>query len=192
MCGLEPGRSSKYNLSLRNFFALCAAYRDNGHNFCSARADLDKILDDADRRILRELQRDSSRTVTEIADAVGLSHAPCWRRIQRLRNDGYILREAAVLDRSKLGWDMEFFVYLKFGMQGRDNVKEFRQRIIQHDRVIGAYIVLGNFDLMLHVVARGIRDYEEFYLKHLSGQPYLGDINTMTVMATIKEAQVSV
>jgi len=153
---------------------------------------LEKILDDADRRILRELQRDSSRTVTEIADAVGLSHAPCWRRIQRLRSDGYILREAAIVDRSKLGWDMEFFVYLKFSMHDRGNIKEFRQRIIEHDRVIGAYILLGNFDLMLHVVARGIRDYEQFYLEHLSGQPQLGDINTMTVMATIKQAQVPV
>jgi len=153
---------------------------------------LNRIIDEADRRILRELQSDSSRTVTEIANAVGLSHAPCWRRIQRLRADGYVIKEAAIVDRSKLGWDLEFFVYLKFSTQGRGNVKEFRQRIIAHDRVIGAYIVLGNFDLMLHVVARSIRDYEEFYLEHLSGQPDLGDINTMTVMATIKEAQVPI
>jgi Lrp/AsnC family transcriptional regulator len=114
---------------------------------------LSKNLDDADLRILRELQTDSSRSVTQIADAIGLSHAPCWRRIQRLRADGYIIKEAAVLDRTKLGWDMEFFVYLKFSMHGRGNVKDFRQRIIQHDRVIGAYIILGNYDLMLHVLA---------------------------------------
>ena len=55
-----------------------------------------------------------------------------------------------------------------------------------------AHIVLGNFDLMLHVVARSIRDYQEFYLEHLSGQPDLGDINSMTVMTTLKEAQVPV
>lgn len=154
------------------------------------RPTLDKILDDADRRILRELQRDSSRPVTEVADAVGLSHAPCWRRIQRLRAAGYILREAAIVDRRKLGWELEFFVYLKFSLQGRANVPEFRRRIIEHDRVIGAYIVLGNHDLMLHVVARNMQDYQDFYLEHLSGQPDLGDINSMTVMATLKEAQV--
>jgi Lrp/AsnC family transcriptional regulator, cysteine-sensing transcriptional activator len=153
---------------------------------------LDKIIDDADRRILRELQLDSSRTVTEIADAVGLSHAPCWRRIQRLRAAGYILRESAIVDRSKLGWELEFFIYLKFSTQARGNVPEFRRKIIQHERVIGAYIVLGNFDLMLHVVARTMRDYQAFYLEHLSGQSDLGDINTMTVMSTLKEAQVPV
>jgi Lrp/AsnC family transcriptional regulator len=151
---------------------------------------LQKIIDDADRRILRELQRDSSRTVTQIADAVGLSHAPCWRRIQRLRSDGIILREAAVVDRSKLGWDLEFFIYLKFSMQGRANVPEFRRNIIQHERVIGAYIILGNYDLMLHVVAQGMKDYQQFYLEHLTGQPDLGEINSMTVMATIKEGQI--
>jgi Lrp/AsnC family transcriptional regulator len=156
------------------------------------RPTLDKILDDADRRILRELQRDSSRPVTEVADAVGLSHAPCWRRIQRLRAAGYILREAAIVDRCKLGWELEFFVYLKFSLQGRANVPEFRRRIIEHERVIGAYIVLGNHDLMLHVVARNMQDYQDFYLEHLSGQPELGDINSMTVMATLKEAQVPV
>jgi Lrp/AsnC family transcriptional regulator len=154
------------------------------------RPTLDKILDDADRRILRELQRDSSRPVTEVADAVGLSHAPCWRRIQRLRAAGYILREAAIVDRFKLGWELEFFVYLKFSLHGRENVPEFRRRIIEHERVIGAYIVLGNHDLMLHVVARNMQDYQDFYLQHLSGQPNLGDINSMTVMATLKEAQV--
>jgi len=156
------------------------------------RPTLDKILDDADRRILRELQRDSSRPVTEVADAVGLSHAPCWRRIQRLRAAGYILREAAIVDRCKLGWELEFFVYLKFSLQGRANVPEFRRRIIEHERVIGAYIVLGNHDLMLHVVARNMQDYQDFYLEHLSGRPDLGDINSMTVMATLKEAQVPV
>jgi Lrp/AsnC family transcriptional regulator len=153
---------------------------------------MEKILDEADRRILRELQKDSSRTVTQIAEAVGLSHAPCWRRIQRLRSEGIIVRESAVLDRTKLGWDLEFFVYLKFSMQGRANVFEFRERIIQHDRVIGAYIVLGNYDLMLHVVARDMRDYQEFYLEHLSGSPDLGDINSMTVMATLKEGHIPV
>lgn len=153
---------------------------------------MERIIDDADRRIIRELQRDSSRNVTQIAEAVGLSHAPCWRRIQRLRSEGVILREGAVVDRSKLGWDLEFFIYLSFSRQGRANVKEFRARIIQHERVIAAYIVLGNFDLMLHVVARTMHDYQEFYLENLSGHADIGDINTMTVMATIKEGAIPV
>lgn len=151
---------------------------------------MQKLIDNVDRRILRELQRDSSRTVTQIAEAVGLSHAPCWRRIQRLRSEGIILREAAIVDRSKLGFDLEFFIYLKFSMEGRANVPEFRRKIIQHERVIGAYIILGNYDLMLHVIAQGMKDYQDFYLENLTGQPDLGEINSMTVMATLKEGQI--
>jgi Lrp/AsnC family transcriptional regulator len=152
-----------------------------------------KNLDDIDRRILRELQRDSSRTVAQIAERVGLSHAPCWRRIQRLRSEGVIRREAVVIDRAMLGWELEFFVYLSFSRQRSGiDVKEFRRKIIEHDRVIGAYIVLGNFDLMLHIVAQTMQDYQDFYLEHLSGQPDLGDINTITVMATLKEGQIPV
>jgi Lrp/AsnC family transcriptional regulator len=153
---------------------------------------MEKILDATDRRILRELQRDSSRSVAQLAEAVGLSHAPCWRRIQRLREEGVVARETAILDRSKLGWDVEFFVYVKFSAQNRESITDFRRRIIEHERVIGAYMVLGNFDLMLHVVARSIRDYQEFYLAELSGLPFIGDVNSMTVMATLKEAQVPV
>lgn len=153
---------------------------------------MDRMLDEADRRILRELQRDSSRPVTEIAEAVGLSHAPCWRRIQRLRSEGIIKRETVIVDRAALGWEIEFFVYLKFSPHGRGNVKEFRRRIIEHDRIIGAYIILGNFDLMLHVIARDMRDYQEFYLEHLSGQPEIGEINSMTVMATLKDGLIPV
>jgi Lrp/AsnC family transcriptional regulator len=153
---------------------------------------MQQIIDEADRRILRELQQDSSRTVTQIAEAVGLSHAPCWRRIQRLRSEGIIQRETAILDRSALGWDVEFFIYLKFSAQGRATVKEFRNKIVLHDRVIGAYIILGNYDLMLHLVAKNMRDYQEFYLQHLSGSTDLADINTMAVMATLKETQVPV
>jgi Lrp/AsnC family transcriptional regulator len=152
-----------------------------------------KSLDDIDRRILRELQQDSSRTVAQIAERVGLSHAPCWRRIQRLKSEGIILREAAIIDRAMLGWELEFFVYLSFSRQRSGvDVKEFRRKIIEHDRVIGAYIVLGNFDLMLHIVAQTMQDYQEFYLEHLSGQPDLGDINSIAVMATLKEGQIPV
>ena len=147
---------------------------------------MEKILDEADRRILRELQRDSSRTITELADAVGLSHAPCWRRVQRLRADGYIVRETATLDRSKLGYDVEFFIFVKFGPRKRAHIPEFRRWLVEREEVIAAYIILGNYDLMLHVIARNMRDFERFYLENLSGREETADIASMTVMSNLK------
>jgi len=153
---------------------------------------MQKTIDEADRRILRELQSDSSRPVTELAEAVGLSHAPCWRRIQRLRGDGLIKREKAVLDHAKLGWELEVFVFLKISAQGRARIHEFRREIVAHERVVDAYILLGSVDMMLHVVARNMVDYQRFYLDHLSGLTDLADVNSMTVMATLKEGELPV
>jgi len=153
---------------------------------------MDKIIDDADRRILRELQRDSSRTVSEIADAVGLSHAPCWRRIQRLRSAGYILREVALLDRAKLGWELDVYVFVKVSAHGRANSPEVLRWITAHEQVVGTYVLMGNVDMMLHVVARNIRDYREFFNEHLAASPYLSEINSMTVMATLREGDLPI
>lgn len=151
-----------------------------------------KYFDDVDRRILRELQRDCSRSVSEIAEAVGLSHAPCWRRIQRLRTEGIIARETAVLDPEKLGWEAELFIFIRVSADGRANVEEFRRSMMQHDRVIGYYILLGNVDAMLHVVARNMRDYNRFYLDHLATSPYISEINSLTVLSRLKDADLPV
>ena len=149
-------------------------------------------LDDADRRILRELQRDSARPLTQIAEAVGLSHAPCWRRIQCLRSDGYIARETAQLDREKIGWELELYVFLKTSPHGRANVRDYRQWIVSHEQVIGAYVLLGSVDVMIHVIARNIHDYNRFYLEHLSECPYISEINSMTVLSCLKEADLPI
>jgi Lrp/AsnC family transcriptional regulator len=153
---------------------------------------MEKILDDADRRILRELQRDSGRTVSEIANSVGLSHAPCWRRIQRLKEDGYIAREAAILDAQKLGWETEVFVFLKVSPLGRANIEELRNSLMSHEQVVAYYIVMGNVDAMIHVVARNMRDYNRFYSEHLSTSPYLSEINSMAVLSKLKSADLPV
>jgi len=153
---------------------------------------MNRIIDDADRKILRELQRDSSRSVAQIAAAVGLSHAPCWRRVQQLRADGLIVREAAVLDRVKLGWEIELFLLLKASPHGRANVEEFRQLIMRHERVIGYYIILGNTDAMVHILAKNMRDYNDFYQEHLATLPHLSEINTLTVLSRLKDGDVPV
>ena len=149
---------------------------------------MEKNLDETDRRILRELQRDSSRPLTEIAEAASLSHAPCWRRIRRLRAAGIIERETVVLNAEKLGWEMEIFVLLKISPEGRANIDEFRRSMLKHERVLSYSILLGNVDAMLHLVARNMRDYNRFYLDHLSSSPYISEINSMTLLSRLKDA----
>lgn len=155
-------------------------------------AEMNTRLDEADRRILREVQRDSARPVTELAGAVGLSHAPCWRRLQRLRSDGFIQRETAVLDPLLCGFGVEMFVFVRLNVHGRGRIAEFRSEITSHPQVIGAYVLLGNIDAMLHVVARDMRDYERFYMEHLAQSTSLAEINSMTVLSHLKDGDLPV
>ncbi|HEY8591297.1 MAG TPA: Lrp/AsnC family transcriptional regulator [Sphingomicrobium sp.] len=149
---------------------------------------MEQSLDEFDCKILGELQKDASRPVTQLAEAVGLSHAPAWRRIQRLRSEGYIDREVAILDREKLGWDLELFVLVKLNATARADINLFVSEIVKHDQVIGCFLVLGNVDLVLHVIARNIRDYERFFLEHLSQATGVHEANTITLLSRLKDS----
>lgn len=144
-------------------------------------------LDRMDRRLLAALQEDSSRTTAELADLVGLSQAPCWRRLQKLRQSKLIRKEVALLDGPRLGWNAEFFVHVKLSAHGRGNVAEFTRSIEAHPQVTACFILLGSVDALLRVVARDIRDYEVFFYDHLSRTPGVQEANTMTVLSVIKD-----
>ena len=83
---------------------------------------------------------------------------------------------------------MEIFVLLKISPEGRANIDEFRRSMLKHERVLSYSILLGNVDAMLHLVARNMRDYNRFYLEHLSSSPYISEINSMTLLSRLKDA----
>ena len=146
-------------------------------------------LDEFDRRLLRAVQQDSSRSSAQLAEAVGLSQAPCWRRLQKLKEQGYIKGEVALVDRKRLGWEIELFVHVKLTSHGRANVADFIAAIAGHPQVLECFVLLGNVDLMLRVIARDIADYERFFFDHLSKAPGVQEANTMTVLGEIKSTR---
>jgi Lrp/AsnC family transcriptional regulator len=75
---------------------------------------------------------------------------------------------------------------------GRGRIGEFRDEITAHPQVIGAYVLLGSIDAMLHVVARDMRDYERFYMEHLAQSASLAEINSMTVLSRLKHADLPI
>lgn len=143
-------------------------------------------LDRVDRRILAALQENAALTTIELADVAGLSQAPCWRRLQRLRAKGYIRREVALLDRKRLGWTLQLLVEVKLTSHGRANVAEFTAAMSRHDRVLDCFIILGSVDVILRVLARDIQDYEHFFYEHLSQAPGVREANSMVVLTEAK------
>jgi Lrp/AsnC family transcriptional regulator len=143
-------------------------------------------LDRMDRRILRALQLDSSRSSRDLAESLGLSQAPCWRRIQRLRAEGYIQGQVALLDREKLGLHVQIFALIKLSSHGRANVAEFTRAAREHPEVLECHIMLGTMDCMLRIVTTSMRAYESFFFEKLSTLPGVQEVNSLVSLSTSK------
>jgi Lrp/AsnC family transcriptional regulator len=143
-------------------------------------------LDVFEKKILRELQHDASRTTAEIAQAVGLSVSPCWRRIDRLEREGIIRRRVALVDRRQVGLNAHVFAQIKLNAHGRANLDEFSDAIRSFPEVMDAYVLMGTTDFMLRVVTTDIDAYERFFFEKLSKLPGVQEINSTVALSEIK------
>lgn len=143
-------------------------------------------IDEIDISILAALQVDSARPVTEIAAEVGLSQAPCWRRIQRLREEGYIRAEVALLDRRKLGFATQFFAQVRLAAHARANLAEFEKAILAHPEVMECYATIGTMDFLLRIVTRDVEHYEDFLMRALSQLPGVQEIQSTLALSEVK------
>ena len=145
-------------------------------------ADLDKI----DLKILKAMQEDASRSAAEIAEAVGLSQSPCWRRIQRLKDEGYISKIVAVLNPEKLNLRTQLFVQVKVIRADQMDLKAFSETIRAFPEVMECHVILGAFDFLLRVVAQDIQAYEKFFFEKLSRVPGIQEVNSYVAVSEIK------
>ncbi|ODU67622.1 MAG: AsnC family transcriptional regulator [Novosphingobium sp. SCN 66-18] len=144
------------------------------------------VLDSADKRILAAMQRDSNVSTAVLAEKVGLSVSPCWRRVQRLRDERVILREVALLDRRKIGLNTQIFAQVRLTAQGRERIDEFAERIRSFPEVLECYVIMGAIDFLLRVVASDIDAYERFFFHKLSRVPGIQEISSMVALSEIK------
>ena len=143
-------------------------------------------LDPYELKILREFQRDASQTTAHIAERVGLSSSPCWRRIDRLEREGYIKRRVALVDRKKVGLDAHVFAQVKLNAHGRANLDEFSAKIREFPEVLDCYVLMGSIDFLIRVVAADIEAYEKFFFEKLSQLPGVQELNSIVALSEIK------
>lgn len=143
-------------------------------------------LDAYERKIVRELQRDASLTTAELAERIGLSPSPCWRRIDRLEREGVIRKRVALVDRRKVGLNAHIFAQVKLNAHGRANLDEFSAAIRGFPEVLDAYVLMGTVDFMLRIVAEDIDAYERFFFEKLSKLPGVQEINSIVALSEIK------
>jgi len=147
-------------------------------------------IDQTDRRILGLLQTNPGIKATEIGERIGLSQSACWRRIQRLRDEGVIKDQPAILDREKVGLSTMVFAHVKLTSHGRSNLTDFAEAVRQYPEVLDCYVVLGNVDFLLRIVAEDIKDYERFMYEKLSQLPGVQEVNSSIALSEIKHTTV--
>jgi len=142
-------------------------------------------MDEIDRKILRCLQDDASLSLAEIAERVGLSTTPCWRRIQNLEKAGVIRRRVALLDPAKLQVGVTVFVRVKTSQHNPDWLNRFAGAVAGIDEVVELYRMSGDIDYLLRIVVPDIAAYDAIYKRLIAAAP-LADVSSSFAMEQIK------
>lgn len=143
-------------------------------------------IDRLDRELLRLLQTEPGITAAEVGERVGMSQSTSWRRIQRLRDEGLIEDQVVTLDRKKMGLNALIFAQVKLSSQGRSNLSEFSDAIRGFPEVLDCYVLLGNVDFLLRIVAEDIEAYEKFFFEKLSTLSGVQEITSSIALSEIK------
>ena len=143
-------------------------------------------MDRLDRKILRLMQEDATLAVADIAKKVGLSTTPCWRRIQKLEEDGVIRKRVAILAPEKVNARVTVFVSIRTNSHSNEWLRRFSEVIAEFPEVVEFYRMSGDVDYLLRVVVPDIAAYDTFY-KKLVKEIDIEDVSSAFAMERIKE-----
>jgi len=143
------------------------------------------MLDDRDRKILCLLQADADTPLAELAERVSLSASACSRRVTRLKEEGYIARQVAVLDRRRVNMPTTVFVIVKTSHHSAEWLERFRTAVSAIPEIIEVHRLTGNFDYILKIALPNVEHYDVIY-KSLMKRIELFDVSAYISMETLK------
>ena len=146
-----------------------------------------ETLDETDLQILRTLQRNAKLTTKELADAVHLTPTPVFERQKRLEKRGYIRKYVAIIDAEKMGLGLQVYCKVKLKQINHEIAKQFTHRIMRMPEVTECYNTSGAYDYLLKVLARDMKQYQEFVLNKLGELESLSSIESTFVMSEVKQ-----
>ena len=145
-------------------------------------------LDNIDRRILRELQRDGRISFVNLADKVGLSTSPCLERVRRLERDGFITGYHARLDPARVDAGLLVFVEISLAYTSGRVFEEFRDAVRRWPQVLECHLVAGEYDYLLKVRISDMGSYRQLLGDILHALPGVSDSRTLVAMETVTES----
>ena len=145
-----------------------------------------ETLDSFDIAILQQLQADGRMTNAELAQRVGLSAAPCWRRVRELERNGFITGYRAVIDRHKIGLGVLAFVRLHAERNNGDNIRALEEAVRALPEVVACHYISGTGTFELQVVAQDLDSFSRFAQQRLVNLPNVKDLQTSFSLGEVK------
>jgi Lrp/AsnC family transcriptional regulator len=143
-------------------------------------------LDAIDLRILDKLQGDATISSTDLADSVGLTQSPCWRRVSLLESEGVIERRVALLKRGKLGLGALVVVEVKLTDHGTSTLPALQKFLDSAPEVLQCFLMMGDVDFMFVIATKDIESYNQFMRTRLMKVPGIREITSRIVLDEIK------
>lgn len=143
-------------------------------------------VDRTDGQILEILQKDSRATTQQVADQIGMSASPCWRRIKRLEDEQVIRGYGAQVDRKKAGLGVMVFIRVVIDSHSEAEAKKFEEKVSELDDVVACYSIGGDADFLLQVVSPNLDTYADFSMSVIRRLPGIKEMQSMFVLKEIK------
>lgn len=147
-----------------------------------------EVLDAVDAKILDLIQHDAGLSVAEIAERVGLSSSPCWRRIKRLEDAGVIQRRVTLLDREQLGLAFEVYAEVKLNLPTKENLDAFEAAVVKLPEVSQCATVTGGMDYVLRIITRDMHAFDEFLREKLLSLGLVSNVESRIVIRSVKNS----
>lgn len=143
-------------------------------------------LDALDYAIIDQLQVNGRISNLDLASEVGLSPAPCLRRVRRLEDEGVIAGYRAVIDQERLGRRLEVTAAVEVRSTDTQTIAEFERAVVAFDEVVEVRKVFGNPDYFLRIVVRDVEEYEQFQMQRLTALPAVFRVDSHQTMKLLK------
>jgi Lrp/AsnC family leucine-responsive transcriptional regulator len=130
-----------------------------------------ELLDKMDRKILNILQTDNQITNLALADKIGMSAPPCFRRVKRLRDEGIIIKDVSLVDPFKVGRPLIVFVNITLEKQRDDLLTHFERKMSEHAEIMQCYFVSGDTDYLLIIHVSDMNHYNDFARRVFANEP---------------------
>ena len=146
-------------------------------------------LDAIDRKIIRSLQEDGKISIGELAEKVGLSPSPCARRVRLMEQAGIIKGYAAIIDQKKVGLPISAFASIKLERQREEDLDRFEDAVSRWPEVLDCYLMTGQRDYLMRVVAADLEAYERFIKDKLTRLDNIASIETSFALGQVKRSE---